>query len=74
VADNGPGMNDAQQNDATKPYFTTKTHGTGLGLAIVERVIHEHSGELDFVSKFGQGTTVRVWLPVARSENPENLA
>jgi two-component system phosphate regulon sensor histidine kinase PhoR len=45
--------------------------GTGLGLAIVKHIVQAHGGRLDITSAVGQGTTVRVALPVA---TPEALA
>ena len=38
--------------------------GSGLGLAISHRIIEEHRGRLVIKSTPGQGTTVRVFLPV----------
>jgi two-component system phosphate regulon sensor histidine kinase PhoR len=38
--------------------------GTGLGLAIVKHIVQRHRGLLHVDSKLGQGTTVRVELPV----------
>ena len=37
--------------------------GTGLGLAIVKHIALRHRGRLEIVSKAGQGTSVRVYLP-----------
>ena len=39
--------------------------GTGLGLAIVKHIALRHRGRLEIVSKPGQGTSVRVYLPRA---------
>jgi signal transduction histidine kinase len=54
-----------------EPFFTTKAEGkgTGLGLAICRRIIHEHQGTLQILSEVGQGTTVRIALPVANGGN-----
>jgi len=41
--------------------------GTGLGLAIVKHIVQRHGGILQFDSKVGIGTTVRVELPVFRA-------
>jgi len=41
--------------------------GTGLGLAIVKHIVQAHGGDLEITSSVGQGTVVRVFLPVARS-------
>jgi signal transduction histidine kinase len=38
--------------------------GTGMGLAIVKQFVDLHQGAIRVESKEGQGTTVRVWLPL----------
>lgn len=45
----------------------TRQRGTGLGLAIVRRIIDDHGGRVDISSVVGQGTTVRVSLPVTEA-------
>lgn len=39
--------------------------GSGLGLAIVSRIVADHRGALQIESAVGEGTTVRITLPVA---------
>lgn len=62
--DTGEGMDALVLEKARDPFFTTRAAGTGLGLAIVERVIKNHRGMLEIESTLGEGTTVRVVLPV----------
>ncbi|RLB08742.1 MAG: two-component sensor histidine kinase [Deltaproteobacteria bacterium] len=38
--------------------------GLGLGLSLVKAVIHAHGGDIDVKSKIGQGTDIRVSLPL----------
>ncbi|MEP7739613.1 ATP-binding protein [Nocardioides sp. 31GB23] len=38
--------------------------GSGLGLAITRRVVHRHGGRISLESTPGEGTTVRVLLPL----------
>ncbi len=39
--------------------------GTGLGLAIAQSLVHAHGGQIAVTSSAGEGTTVRIQLPVA---------
>jgi two-component system phosphate regulon sensor histidine kinase PhoR len=48
--------------------------GTGLGLAIVKHIVGRHRGRLDIRSKLGEGTMVRVYLPLAPQAEPAKLA
>jgi CheY-like chemotaxis protein len=67
VADDGPGMSEEVQARCLEPFFTTKErgHGTGLGLSTVYGLVKERGGQLRVTSWPGQGTSIRIWLPVA---------
>lgn len=39
--------------------------GTGLGLAISKQIIEEHDGRMEVESALGEGTIIRVYLPLA---------
>jgi hypothetical protein len=41
-----------------------RTSGSGLGLSIVQAIANAHGGHATLESLPGQGTKVRVWLPV----------
>ena len=62
--DDGPGISPEDLKRLATPFFTTKQKGTGLGLAVARHWASEHGGTLDVRSILGQGTTVRVSLPL----------
>jgi signal transduction histidine kinase len=68
VADDGPGMAPDVLERCLEPFFTTKERGqgSGLGLPTVYGLVKERGGQLRIDSTSGEGTTIRIWLPVAR--------
>jgi signal transduction histidine kinase len=67
VADDGPGVPEADRERVFDPFFTTKDpgQGTGLGLAIVARTVHECGGTV-WVDRAREGGAVfKVFLPIA---------
>ncbi|KEA64135.1 putative two-component sensor [Marinobacterium lacunae] len=66
VRDQGRGIDADAINQLTDPFFTTRREsgGTGLGLSVSAGIVSEHRGRLVFDSKPGEGTTVRMILPV----------
>jgi signal transduction histidine kinase len=66
VEDSGRGMDPRELERATEALFTTKPGGSGLGLSFAERVAAAHGGTLELTSSIGQGTLVRLSLPVGK--------
>jgi two-component system, NtrC family, sensor kinase len=67
VADDGPGVAEADRERVFDPFFTTKDpgQGTGLGLAIVARTVHESGGTV-WVDRAREGGAVfKVFLPIS---------
>jgi signal transduction histidine kinase len=75
VADTGVGIAPEHLGRVTEAFFTTKPEGkgTGLGLAICRRIVEQHQGTLQIASRPGEGTTVRVTLPVRNGGNVAGL-
>ena len=68
VADNGPGIADANLSRIFDPFYTTKPvgKGTGLGLSICYGIIKKIGGDIEARSVMGQGTTFKVRIPLKR--------
>jgi len=65
VEDEGDGIASQELERIFDPFFTTKGDaGTGLGLYVAKHVVESHGGLLAVSSRRGEGTTVRVVLPV----------
>ena len=58
---NGVGFKNLNNNikEILNPYFTTKKKGTGLGLSIVNKIINDHNGNIEFISK-ADGAIIKI--------------
>jgi len=71
VADNGIGISESDQQSLFTKFFRARTAeeraipGVGLGLVIIKAIVASHGGTIDVASREGEGTTVRVRLPLA---------
>jgi signal transduction histidine kinase/CheY-like chemotaxis protein len=70
VADNGTGIEEEHLSQIFDPFFTTKAvgSGSGLGLAMVMGTVTRHHGRIEVDSVLNQGTTFRIYLPLAASD------
>lgn len=64
IKDNGKGMNKELLNKIKEPFYTTKPKGTGLGVSLSEEIITAHDGTLNYTSKEGEYTNVKITLPL----------
>ena len=64
VTDNGIGIQPKDVNRIFEPKFTTKNSGMGLGLGIIKNIIENYKGTITFETKYGEGTTFIVSLPI----------
>ena len=64
IRDYGRGMSSDAKARVFKPFFSTKPEGSGLGLTIARRIVTAHRGAIGVDSELGEGTVVRVTLPI----------
>ena len=66
VTDTGSGMSRETQSRMFEPFFSTKEMNVGLGLTAVYGIVKQSAGQVEVVSRPGEGTVVRVVLPLVR--------
>lgn len=72
VQDHGMGIPEEEQGHIFNKFFRAKNainiQGTGLGLNIVNKYVGLLGGEISFQSKFGEGTTFTIVIPLTRNK------
>ncbi len=70
IQDTGVGIPEEILDKVFDPFFTTKSmgRGTGLGLSLCFSIVEMHRGRLEINSQPGEGTEIKVILPVKESE------
>jgi two-component system, OmpR family, sensor histidine kinase KdpD len=69
VADNGPGIEDTEQEYIFDRFYRGKgqrhrTPGTGMGLPIAKAIVEAHGGTIAVVSQMGKGSVFTFSLPL----------
>jgi signal transduction histidine kinase/CheY-like chemotaxis protein len=72
VSDTGVGMSKEVLSKVFDPFFTTKPlgQGTGLGLSMIYGFVKQSGGHIRIHSTPGQGTSAKLYLPLAEAEQP----
>ncbi len=65
IEDNGEGMSASDLRRLGEPFYTKKSQGTGLGLSVSYSIIESMQGEISITSQKGEGTQVKIMLPVS---------
>ena len=72
VQDTGIGISEADMSRVIEPFvqidstLSRATQGTGLGLPLCKQLVELHDGRFEIESAVGEGTTVRITMPVSR--------
>lgn len=64
IKDNGVGMDKETNKKIGTAFYTTKKEGTGLGVCFSKEIIEKHNGSIEYFSKLGKGTIVKIILPI----------
>ena len=60
IEDNADGMDELTQENLFKEFFSTKgDSGTGLGLLVADRIVQDHRGKIEVLTKPGAGSLFR---------------
>ena len=70
IHDTGPGISEDLRPHIFDAFVTTKPQGRGLGLALVAKIVRDHGGVVECISR-ERGTTFRVLLPMLRQQTDE---
>jgi two-component system NtrC family sensor kinase len=70
IADTGCGIPEKNLQRIFDPFFTSKEvgKGTGLGLSVSLGIVQAHGGLIEVESRVGEGSTFRVFLPLAPAD------
>ena len=66
IRDNGSGIPLDHIEKVIDPFYTTKApgEGTGLGLPVSIGIMKEHGGDLEIISVYHEGTTLKLSIPL----------
>ena len=71
-SDNGIGMSNEVEQKAFDFYLTTKgALRNGLNLSIVQSTVAAHDGHIELKTKPGEGTTIRLIIPIIGNKKHE---
>lgn len=74
ISDTGAGIPAEDLPHIKEKFYKANTtvRGSGIGLAVADEIIRLHSGELEIDSVLGEGTTVRITIPIEPKERDKS--
>jgi PAS domain S-box-containing protein len=66
ISDSGCGIPEEDMGAIFDPFFSTKLDKVGMSLATAHRIIREHGGAIQVMSRQGKGTRFLIFLPKER--------
>lgn len=74
ISDTGAGIPAEDLPHIKEKFYKANTtvRGSGIGLAVADEIIKLHNGELDVDSVLGEGTTVRITIPIEPKERDQS--
>ena len=79
VRDTGKGIPKEELSRITEAFYmvdksrSRQQGGAGLGLSICAEIVKRHGGQMEFRSREGKGTVVRLFLPDRDAISPGNI-
>lgn len=76
ISDTGKGISPEDLPHVKEKFYKADStvRGSGIGLAVVDEIIRLHNGQLDIDSVYGEGTTVKITLPIEASEKRDKTS
>ncbi len=73
ISDTGAGISPDDLPHVKEKFYKANTlvRGSGIGLAVADEIIRLHNGEIDIDSVLGEGTTVRITIPIEPKEREQ---
>ena len=70
VTDTGCGLSEEDLPKVKEKFYKANNtvRGSGIGLAVADEIIRQHGGKLDIYSVLSKGTSVKITLPIDKSE------
>lgn len=73
ITDTGCGISPEDLPHVKEKFYKTNmtVHGSGIGLAVADEIVKLHNGTLELDSVLGEGTTVKITIPIEPVERTE---